>query len=214
MSDEDKVPPSLLYNEEKFPAFEQQLLGVLLLKNRANRHLLKDVYTEADLPDDPIRQFEKYLTPTQKARYDARITATQTKVPTKLEVLEDPEDPKIQTWLDFITAETTRGDNDANRAVTAVRLQKYTDTIGPHLEHETRIWKICLTTLCNTTRYYNQTPTGAGRQLLRLMRDNNRQNVTEQDSNEMFDQFMTFRMHQEEYKDVALYHQRLKDLIK
>ena len=64
-----------------------------------------------------------------------------------------------------------------------------------------RIWKIVMVmrTLAKTKRLMAEAPTGAGRQLLRLMRDENRLNVTEKDTEELFEQFMTFQMRTEEF---------------
>ena len=69
-----------------------------------------------------------------------------------------------------------------------------------------------MSTLAKTKRLMKRAPTGAGRQLLRIMRDDNRLNVTEKDSEELFDQFMSFRMQATEFEDVELYLMRLKTL--
>ena len=44
------------------------------------------------------------------------------------------------------------------------------------------------------------------------MRNDNRLNVTEKDSEELFDQFMSFRMQATEFEDIELYFMRLKTL--
>ena len=69
---------------------------------------------------------------------------------------------------------------------------------------EMRIRKICMRTLADTKRLMKRAPTGAGRQLLRIMRNDNRLNVTEKDSEELFDHFMSFRMQTHEFEDVEL----------
>ena len=199
---------NLIYDQVDFASFEQQLMAELITEDRANRHLLFDKYLEAELPEDPIRKFETSLTPQQKTTYDAGILAANIAVPTKLQVLEDPEGETTIAWKKWIVAQVAAGGGFN----TAAKLKIYTDAETLHLNQEMRIWKLCMRTLLKTKRLMKRAPTGAGRQLLRIMRDDNRLNVTEKDSEELFDQFMAFRMQAQEFEDVELYHIRLKSL--
>ena len=203
---------TLLYTQKDFAPFEQQLLAELITEDRSNRYLLIDKYSEDDLPEDPIRIFISSLTQAQKGHYDTRIEAANVAIPTKLEVLEQPEGDKVQQYKTWIRRESERGGIVNDRAVTPAKYAGYVTNENVYLNQEMRIWKIVMRTLANAKRLMAEAPTGAGRQLLRLMRDENRLNVTEKDTEELFEQFMTFQMRTEEFEDVAIYYVLLKNL--
>ena len=97
--------PLLVYNEENFPVFSRLLFSALIENDRSNKHLLVDNYEEAKLPEDPIRAFVRQLTPNQKTSYNARSVAADITIPTKLQVLEDPEDALVTAWETWIQSE-------------------------------------------------------------------------------------------------------------
>ena len=79
-----------MYSEKDYPVYERLLYAELISDDLSNENLLTDTYVEAELPQDPIREFENSLTVAQKGFYDALVTASDQHVPTKLEVLTNP----------------------------------------------------------------------------------------------------------------------------
>ena len=70
----------------------------LITEDRSNRHLLFDNYVEDQLPEDPIWTFVAQLTTQQKSAYDNGRETANVYVPTKIEILENPEGKKVIEW--------------------------------------------------------------------------------------------------------------------
>ena len=202
---------TLIYGDEEFSTFEPQLIAELLTDDRSNRHLLLDKYAENDLPDDPIRLLIASLTVNQRTVYNGRITANNIATPTKLEYLTDPFSDKVDAYEAHIKQ---FGEANEDSGITRAKYTVYKTNRKTHLDHETRIWKICMKTLKKTKHLMTKTVQGAGRSLLKLLRDENRLNVTQKDRDELFDQFMNLKMLPDEYSDVKIYYDRLNSLKK
>ena len=87
----EKKKWELFYDEKNFRSFGKLLLVELTDDDRENAPLLKPKYKEEDLPSDPIRKFLVALTANQRTAFDAVVANHVESLPTKLEVLRDPE---------------------------------------------------------------------------------------------------------------------------
>lgn len=126
--------PLLVYSEEDYPVYEKRLYAELINNDRSNKNLLINKYEELNLPEDPIRKFESTLTADQKDRYDTMVANWDSTVPTKLEVLQDPEGDHVTAYKTLITTEAVRNGN--NKAVTAAKLEIYEDAEKIYLREE------------------------------------------------------------------------------
>ena len=134
MTSSTKEKWNLLYDQKDFASFEQQLLAELITEDRSNRHLLFDSYIENELPEDPVRNFVAQLTAQQKLAYDAGCATANIEVPTKLDVLENPEGKKVLAWKKWITQQVT----DADGFNTQSKLKIYTEAENIYLNQEMR----------------------------------------------------------------------------
>jgi len=195
----DKKKWELFYEEKNFRSFKKLLLVELTDDDRENAPPLRAKYGEDDLPSDPVRKLLVSLTANQRTAFDAVVANHSQSLPTKIEVLRDPDSAfeRMQAIL-------------ADSNIPAGKLDVYNENRKNHLKTELSLYKK-LTKTCLHSRYMiDLAPFGAGREFLRVMRERNRINKTEEDSDELMNQLLAFRIrHAEKVEDYKI---RLADL--
>jgi len=173
----------LFYEEKNFRSFEKLLLTELTKADLSNALFLSAKYSEDDLPLDPVGSLLGALTAAQKTAFDAFVETADTGVPTKLEVLIKP----TQEFHKFTALVESS-------AIPNAKVNVYKGNVQNHLEKEFELYKKLAKTLLHTRYMLDLAPFGAGRGLLRIMRERNKVNKTQQQSTELLNQFLAFRI--------------------